>query len=515
MDTTARETQVAERPARVAGSRCALRGGGDAPPARRRRCPGTSRPQGVGWLLAARPGLVSQSSRPASVSQPARRRRRGDRRRRLWARSGSPSCHSGWRTNALQDGGVSRQLAGLQYPRVVHWSLPLLVFKRIRHLRRLRRRPRASPGSRSSSLLDRTTSGTRAVRGGIEGSWDGYFAAVESQVALLAASLASCILSTRWSHQGALAADRKWVAPGWSPCRARPRAPGPRRPERRAGRGGDRGDHPAAGPSAGSCPTRSSRSATGGPRPPAWMSAGPAARPSAVPSRISSAWRSRRSTRSGWPGRPGRPRCGSRSRATRRRSCSASCTPAPICARTAGTSSAGSCSTGGWRTRSPSTPCAGWSSRRTTRCASCSAPGCPGRDPYGFVELTPEREYLLVTEFFDGGVELGEAEVDDDLIDQGLGIIRRLWDAGLAHRDVKPANLMVRDGRLPDRRRLRRGAPQPVAPGGRPGQHDAVPGAAHQPERVISGPCASSPRRRSARRSPPPAGSPCPPSCAG
>jgi hypothetical protein len=45
-------------------------------------------------------------------------------------------------------------------------------------------------------------------------------------------------------------------------------------------------------------------------------------------------------------------------------------------------------------------------------------------------------------------VELGEAQVDDQVIDDGLGIIRRLWEAGLAHRDVKPANLLVRDGRL-------------------------------------------------------------------
>jgi serine/threonine protein kinase len=64
------------------------------------------------------------------------------------------------------------------------------------------------------------------------------------------------------------------------------------------------------------------------------------------------------------------------------------------------------------------------------------------------VELTPEREYLLVTEFFDGAVELGEAEVDEAVIDDGLAIIRRLWDAGLAHRDIKPANLLVRDGRM-------------------------------------------------------------------
>src|SRR5215216_5992461 len=74
--------------------------------------------------------------------------------------------------------------------------------------------------------------------------------------------------------------------------------------------------------------------------------------------------------------------------------------------------------------------------------------GLPTPRPYGFVELTPEREYLLVTEFFAGAVELSEAEVTEQVIDDGLGIIRKLWDAGLAHRDVKPANLLVRDGRL-------------------------------------------------------------------
>jgi tRNA A-37 threonylcarbamoyl transferase component Bud32 len=74
--------------------------------------------------------------------------------------------------------------------------------------------------------------------------------------------------------------------------------------------------------------------------------------------------------------------------------------------------------------------------------------GLPSPTPFGFVELTPEREYLLVTEFFAGAVELGEAEVTDQLIDDGLGIVRKLWEAGLAHRDVKPANLLVRNGRL-------------------------------------------------------------------
>ena len=74
--------------------------------------------------------------------------------------------------------------------------------------------------------------------------------------------------------------------------------------------------------------------------------------------------------------------------------------------------------------------------------------GLPTPAPYGVVELTPEREYLITFEFFDDAKELGEAEVDEAIIDQGLGIIRKLWDAGLAHRDIKPANLLVRDGRM-------------------------------------------------------------------
>ena len=43
-----------------------------------------------------------------------------------------------------------------------------------------------------------------------------------------------------------------------------------------------------------------------------------------------------------------------------------------------------------------------------------------------------------------GAVELGEADIDDEVIDQGLLLIRKLWDAGIAHRDIKPGNLMVR-----------------------------------------------------------------------
>jgi tRNA A-37 threonylcarbamoyl transferase component Bud32/membrane-associated phospholipid phosphatase len=74
--------------------------------------------------------------------------------------------------------------------------------------------------------------------------------------------------------------------------------------------------------------------------------------------------------------------------------------------------------------------------------------GIPTPTPYGFVEITPEREYMIVMEFYAGAQEIGTAEVDDRVVDAGLLLIRQLWDAGLAHRDIKPANLMVRDGRV-------------------------------------------------------------------
>jgi len=74
--------------------------------------------------------------------------------------------------------------------------------------------------------------------------------------------------------------------------------------------------------------------------------------------------------------------------------------------------------------------------------------GIPTATPYGIVEITPDREYMLVASFIEGGVEIGEVDVDDAMIDQALGIIRRLWDVGLAHRDIKPANLMVSGGRV-------------------------------------------------------------------
>lgn len=72
--------------------------------------------------------------------------------------------------------------------------------------------------------------------------------------------------------------------------------------------------------------------------------------------------------------------------------------------------------------------------------------GCT--EPIGIVEITPEREYLLVTEFLTGAKEISEVEITPELIDAGLTAVARLWSAGLAHRDIKPANVMVQGDRL-------------------------------------------------------------------
>jgi tRNA A-37 threonylcarbamoyl transferase component Bud32 len=67
---------------------------------------------------------------------------------------------------------------------------------------------------------------------------------------------------------------------------------------------------------------------------------------------------------------------------------------------------------------------------------------------YGIVELTPNQEYMLVTEFFEGSKNLGDSQIDDVAIDEGLQLVRTLWDIGAAHRDVKPANMLIKDGHL-------------------------------------------------------------------
>jgi tRNA A-37 threonylcarbamoyl transferase component Bud32/membrane-associated phospholipid phosphatase len=74
--------------------------------------------------------------------------------------------------------------------------------------------------------------------------------------------------------------------------------------------------------------------------------------------------------------------------------------------------------------------------------------GLPVPTPFGLVEITPEREYVVVMSFFEGAREVGDVPLTDEEIDDGLRIVRRLWEAGVAHRDLKPSNLLARDGRL-------------------------------------------------------------------
>ena len=74
--------------------------------------------------------------------------------------------------------------------------------------------------------------------------------------------------------------------------------------------------------------------------------------------------------------------------------------------------------------------------------------GVPTAKPIGIVEITPDREYLLVAEFLDGAVEISDVEITEAMIDDALGIVEILWRSGLAHRDIKPSNIMVQDGQV-------------------------------------------------------------------
>ena len=66
----------------------------------------------------------------------------------------------------------------------------------------------------------------------------------------------------------------------------------------------------------------------------------------------------------------------------------------------------------------------------------------------GFVELRPEREYVILSDYVPRAEEADEAPITSDVIEQGLRVVRRMWDEGLAHRDIKPANILIRDDTL-------------------------------------------------------------------
>ena len=74
--------------------------------------------------------------------------------------------------------------------------------------------------------------------------------------------------------------------------------------------------------------------------------------------------------------------------------------------------------------------------------------GLPTPEPYGFVEITPEREYVIVMELFPDAKELGSEPVEAPVMADGLDVVRRLWDAGVAHRDIKPSNVLVQGERV-------------------------------------------------------------------
>lgn len=72
----------------------------------------------------------------------------------------------------------------------------------------------------------------------------------------------------------------------------------------------------------------------------------------------------------------------------------------------------------------------------------------PSAAPIAVVEITPEREYLLVSEFLADAHEITDTEVTLSIIDDALKVVRGMWDAGLAHRDIKPSNVMVSGGEV-------------------------------------------------------------------
>ena len=75
--------------------------------------------------------------------------------------------------------------------------------------------------------------------------------------------------------------------------------------------------------------------------------------------------------------------------------------------------------------------------------------GVSAVEPRGFVEVDPEREYLVLMTMLRRAEEADEdADVDDAVIDEGLRNIRAMWDHGLAHRDIKPGNVLIHDGHV-------------------------------------------------------------------
>ena len=122
----------------------------------------------------------------------------------------------------------------------------------------------------------------------------------------------------------------------------------------------------------------------------------------------------------------------------------------------------------------------------------------------------PRRHRAL----FEDAEKLGARSVDDTVIDDGLRSSGRCGTSVSPTRDIKPANLLVAPRPAAARRRVQPADPSvALAPGRRPGEHDADACAGQLPDQVYARACRSSRRTRSPRRSPPPRGSRSRPSC--
>ncbi|HWD44169.1 MAG TPA: phosphatase PAP2 family protein, partial [Actinomycetota bacterium] len=202
MDTTARTTPAADQPARLAAgvrhSRRRRRPSGAPPP-----LPRHLEISGVGWLLVA-VGLVVvfavsfvASRHGAAVAVTA-----ADDRVVRWL----SGLRSGWLVNALQ---VAAFPASWLASHILAWSIvvPLLVFKRIRHL--VVYVVALALTSQLAIVLSIVLKRPRPFGTAIDGTWNGY-ALPSIQIAVLAASLVSILYvlvpEGRWRQAG------KWAA---------------------------------------------------------------------------------------------------------------------------------------------------------------------------------------------------------------------------------------------------------------------------------------------------------------
>jgi tRNA A-37 threonylcarbamoyl transferase component Bud32/membrane-associated phospholipid phosphatase len=75
--------------------------------------------------------------------------------------------------------------------------------------------------------------------------------------------------------------------------------------------------------------------------------------------------------------------------------------------------------------------------------------GVPTVRAYGFIELEPEREYVILMGFLRGAEEAdADAAIDEATIDDALHAVETMWARGVAHRDIKPSNVMIRRGEV-------------------------------------------------------------------